>query len=109
MVLLDEPTAALDLRHQEVVMGVARALSREGAAVVMVLHDLNLAAAHCDRVGLMGDGRLVACAPPWEALTRERVAAVFAQDVLVTRHPARDRPLVVAAPGPPADDPVTDH
>lgn len=97
VMLLDEPTAALDLRHQEVVMRVARELAGEGAAVVMVLHDLNLAAAHCDRVGLMGDGRLVACAPPWEALTRERVAAVFAQDVLVTRHPSRDRPLVVAA------------
>lgn len=101
VVLLDEPTAALDLRHQEVVMRTARALADDdGAAVVMVLHDLNLAAAHCDRIGMMGGGRMVVCAPPWEALTPARVGALFAQDVLVTRHPARDRPMVVARPGP---------
>lgn len=97
VLLLDEPTAALDLRHQQVVMRTARGLAAAGVAVVVVLHDLNLAAVHCDRIGLMHAGRLAACAPPWEALTRERVAEVFAQDVLVTRHPARDRPLVVAA------------
>lgn len=99
VLLLDEPTAALDLRHQELVMDLVRELAGEGGAVVVVLHDLNLAAAHCDRIGLMREGRLVACAPPWEALTRARVGEVFDQDVVVTRHPARDRPLVVAAPG----------
>lgn len=99
VLLLDEPTAALDLRHQELMMNVVRELADGGAAVLVVLHDLNLAAAHCDRIGLMRQGRLVACAPPWEALTRARVSQVFDQDVVVTRHPARDRPLVVAAPG----------
>lgn len=97
MLLLDEPAAALDLRHQQIVMRTARDLAAtDGVAVAMVLHDLNLAAAHCHRIGLMSEGRLVACAPPWEALPRERVAEVFHQDVLVTRHPARDRPLVLA-------------
>ena len=96
VVLLDEPTAALDLRHQEVVMRTARELAGGGAAVVMVLHDLNLAAAHADRVGLMSRGRLVACAPPWRALTAERVREVFEQPVRVARHPSRDCPLIVA-------------
>ena len=64
LLLLDEPTAALDLRHQELVMDLAGALAHSGRAVVAVLHDLNLAAAHADRVAVMRDGRLEVCAEP---------------------------------------------
>ncbi len=56
IVLLDEPTAALDLRHQERVLATAKAMAKEGATVVAVLHDLNLAAAFADRVVLLSDG-----------------------------------------------------
>ena len=95
VLLLDEPTAALDLRHQQVVLRVARELAREGAAVLAVLHDLNLAATHADRVALLADGRLVADGTPWEVLTAERLSAVFAHPVAVVPHPQRDCPLIL--------------
>jgi len=109
VLLLDEPTAALDLRHQEMVMRLARKLARGArrSAVVVVLHDLNLASAWADRIGVMAGGRLVTCAPPWEALTADLVRRVFDHSVIVARHPARDCPLVVGsctdggAPAPP--------
>ena len=61
--LLDEPTASLDLAHQNAVIGVARAVAAEGAGVLTVVHDLTLAAAMADRVVLMEAGRIVACGP----------------------------------------------
>ncbi|RMI43432.1 heme ABC transporter ATP-binding protein [Streptomyces triticirhizae] len=95
LVLLDEPTAALDLRHQEAVMRVATERAAEGACVVVVLHDLNLAARYADRVAMFADGRLVADGTPDEVLTEERIAEVYGQTVRVLRHPVSDQPLVV--------------
>ena len=95
VVLLDEPTAALDLRHQESVLRTARRLRDEGACVVVVLHDLNLAAAYSDRVLMLSEGRLVADGTPAEVFTAEAVEQVYRQRVIVTRHPARDCPLLV--------------
>jgi iron complex transport system ATP-binding protein len=68
LLLLDEPTAALDVHHQELVFDVARARVRQGDGVVTVVHDLGLAAAHADRVALLAQGRLVAAGPPAGAL-----------------------------------------
>ncbi len=87
VVLLDEPTAALDLRHQEEVMAVARDLARAGKAVVVVLHDLSVAAAWADRVAIIDAGRLVACGQPAAVLTAERVLAVYGIAVHVVRTP----------------------
>jgi iron complex transport system ATP-binding protein len=94
--LLDEPTAALDLAHQELAMSIARSLARAGRAVAVVVHDLNLAAAYADRIAILAAGRVVACAPPWEALTASRLERVFGHALLVCPHPGRDCPLVVA-------------
>jgi len=77
VVLLDEPTAALDLRHQEEVMLVARSLAAEGRAVVVVLHDLSLAAARSDRIAIVERGRIVSVGSPAEVLTAERVESVY--------------------------------
>ena len=77
VVLLDEPTAALDLGHQEQVMLLARRLAAQGRAVGVVLHDLSLAAAHADRIALLHEGRLVAVGPPAEVLTAELVGDVY--------------------------------
>ena len=96
VVLLDEPTAALDLRHQEQLMGVTRDLARAGACVVVVVHDLNLAASYADRIVMMADGAIVADGTPDEVLTAKRISDVYGQPVQVLRHPTRDRPLVVA-------------
>lgn len=95
VVLLDEPTAALDLRHQERVLLAARALAAEGATVLAVLHDLNLAAAHSDRVVLMARARIVAAGTPWEVLTEPGIADVYRQNVCVMPHPRRGCPVVL--------------
>lgn len=95
LVLLDEPTAALDLAHQEALLRSARQLVRDGACVIAVLHDLNLAAGYADRIVVLQRGRTVADGTPREVLTRERIEAVYGQPVVVIDHPTRPIPLVV--------------
>ncbi len=95
IVLLDEPTDALDLGHQEQVLTLATGLARAGGAVLAVLHDLNLAAAYADRVVLLSGGRVVADGTPEEVLTAERLAAVYAYPVEVIPHPGTGAPLVL--------------
>jgi iron complex transport system ATP-binding protein len=95
-VLLDEPTASLDIRHQELVMGIVRQLAASGKAVLMVLHDLNLAAAYADRLALLHRGRLVALGSPQETLTAPLLSEIYGYPVYVTTHPRRNCPLVLA-------------
>lgn len=83
VLLLDEPTAALDIRHQEAVLAVARACARAGAAVVVVLHDLSLAAAYADRVCVLADGRLRAEGPPAAVIDAALLSEVYAHPVHV--------------------------
>ena len=93
IVFLDEPTASLDLRHQEDVMRVARGLAAEGRSVVVVLHDLSLASAYGDRLALINAGRLEAVGAPAEVLTEERVERVYGLPVEL--HLVNGRPVVV--------------
>jgi iron complex transport system ATP-binding protein len=95
VVMLDEPTVSLDLRHQELVMGVLRSLAGEGAAIIAVLNDLNLAARYADRVALMDRGRLAALAPTREVLRAGLLSEVYRHPVAVVPHPYLDCPLVV--------------
>ncbi|SFR92054.1 iron complex transport system ATP-binding protein [Agromyces sp. CF514] len=95
VLLLDEPTAALDLRHQEDVLRLARAQAAAGDAVVVVLHDLNLAAAYSDEITLLERGRVVAHGTPADVLTAERIEAVYGQPVDVIEHPRTGVPLVL--------------
>lgn len=92
-IFLDEPTAALDLRHQEDVMRLARGLADAGRAVVVVLHDLSLASAYADRLALVANGRLEAIGAPAEVLTEERVERVYGLPVEL--HLVAGRPVVV--------------
>jgi iron complex transport system ATP-binding protein len=95
IVFLDEPTAALDLRHQEDVLRLARSLAASGHAVVMVVHDLSLAGAVADRVALLSRGALVAVGAPSEVLTAEAISEVYG---LVVRVIELDgRPHIVPA------------
>jgi iron complex transport system ATP-binding protein len=96
LMLLDEPTASLDIRHQELVMGIVRELAANGKAVLMVLHDLNLAAAYADRLALLHRGRLVAMGSPQETLTAPLLSEIYGYPVYVTTHPRRNCPLVLA-------------
>ncbi|WP_223256292.1 heme ABC transporter ATP-binding protein [Micromonospora endophytica] len=95
MLLLDEPTAALDLHHQELVLTLARDHARQGGSVVVVLHDLGLAAAYADRIALLAGGRLVADGRPGEVLTGDRLSEVYQHEVEVLPHPRTGVPLVV--------------
>ncbi len=81
--MLDEPTASLDIAHQITVMLAARRAASEGTAVVVVLHDLNLAAAFADRVVLLSDGKIVADGTPSAALTEKTLTRVYAAPVRV--------------------------
>ena len=81
IILLDEPTAALDLHHQEGVMALIRRLGHDGKSVVVVVHDLTLAAAYADHVALIVDGRIDAMGAPAEVITPERISEVYRVEV----------------------------
>lgn len=93
--LLDEPTAALDLGHQEQVLHLARERAAAGAAVVVVLHDLGIAAAYADSVAVLRAGRLAASGPPREVLTTELLTDVYRHPVEVIDHPVTGAQLVL--------------
>ncbi|MFD5116920.1 heme ABC transporter ATP-binding protein [Streptomyces sp. NPDC058391] len=95
LLLLDEPTAALDLRHQELVLRICRQRAAAGDAVVVVLHDLGLAAAHADRTAVLHDGRIAAEGPPAEIFRDDLLSRVYRQPVEVFPHPRTGAPLVV--------------
>ena len=86
IVMLDEPTAALDIGHQEQVLQLARELADDGTAVLVVLHDLGLAAAYADRVVVMDAGRVVADGPPLDVMTGELLSRVYRYPIDVIRH-----------------------
>ena len=95
LLLLDEPTSALDLLHQEVALQLAHTLCKEqGFAVLVVLHDLNLAAAWADRIVLMKQGELRFEGEPGEVLTPEMLKEIYGIDVVVMSHPTTGRPIV---------------
>lgn len=75
--LLDEPTASLDVAHQITVMQAARTEADGGVGVLAVLHDLSLAAAFADRIVVMADGAVAAVGPPRAVLTAERLSAIY--------------------------------
>ncbi len=99
VLLLDEPTASLDLRHQAETLTVAQNLAHGGGlAVLAVLHDVNLAAAYCDHLVLLSQGEIAASGSPAEVLTAENLAEVYGARVWVRPHPVTGRPLVLTLP-----------
>ncbi|GGZ43060.1 MULTISPECIES: heme ABC transporter ATP-binding protein [Streptomyces] len=95
LMLLDEPTAALDLRHQELVLRICRERAAAGDAVVVVLHDLGLAAAYADRAAVLHDGRIAELGPPETVFSGELLGEVYRQPVEVFPHPRTGTPLIV--------------
>jgi iron complex transport system ATP-binding protein len=85
MLLLDEPTASLDLFHQHAILAKARAVAKAGAGVLAVLHDLNLAAAYADTVVVIARGRVDAAGPPASVLTAERITRIWRVACEVTK------------------------
>lgn len=85
LLLLDEPTSALDLRHQLDVMTIVRELAREGRIVVVVLHDLTLAASWADHLVVLDHGKVVSEGPPEEALSSSILSTVYGVEARVER------------------------
>lgn len=100
LLLLDEPTANLDLHHQVAMLELVRGLSREagGLAVVAAVHDLQLAALYCDRVALLSQGQVVSLGAPETVLTAPLLLETFGQKVVLSAHPTHGVPLVALVP-----------
>ncbi|WP_307853815.1 ABC transporter ATP-binding protein [Streptomyces tagetis] len=95
LLLLDEPTTYLDLAHAVDVLDLVDDLHESGCAVVMVLHDLNLAARYSDHLIVMRDGSILAQGHPREVITAELLYEAFGLRAAVLDDPVGDRPLVV--------------
>jgi iron complex transport system ATP-binding protein len=97
LLLLDEPTTALDIRHQQMVVEIIGALAGRGRTVIAVLHDLNLAT-EFDRVLLLSEGTLSAHGSADEVLTSTRLSHVYQHPIEVIDHPLRDGRLILPRP-----------
>jgi iron complex transport system ATP-binding protein len=93
--LLDEPTNSLDPLHQHTALGAARDLADDGGAVVVVLHDLNLAARYADRIVLLCRGGVLCIGEPAAVLRPEPLQSAYGIPMRVLRDPCRGCPLVV--------------
>ena len=96
--LLDEPTTGLDLAHQRDILATVRRFASADIGVLAVLHDLNLAAQHADRIAVLRRGRLLAVGSVEEILLPPIIEKAFDVSVLVTEHPCAACPLVVPVP-----------
>jgi iron complex transport system ATP-binding protein len=94
LLLLDEATAQLDLKHQIATLETARRLARNGLTVIAALHDLNLAALYADRLALLRRGALLICDTPEHVLTTDWLRQAYDVEAVVGRHPLYGTPLV---------------
>ncbi|MFB3053557.1 MAG: hypothetical protein ACE1ZT_06785, partial [Dehalococcoidia bacterium] len=95
LLLLDEPTAHLDVGHQAATLRLMARLCRsEGKAVLAAVHDLTLAAQFCHRLVMLHQGRVIVEGAPGEVLTRERLRQVYGASLHVLSHPVTGRPVL---------------
>lgn len=95
VLLLDEPTAFLDLHHQLEICRILRRLNQaQGLTVIVVSHDLNLASQYCDRLLLLNDGAIAALGTPEDVIRGDLLKAVYRCGILVDRHPGSGRPRI---------------
>ncbi|HEY3368998.1 MAG TPA: ABC transporter ATP-binding protein [Symbiobacteriaceae bacterium] len=100
LLILDEPTAHLDIAHQVELLDLTRRLNREqGLTILAVLHDLNLAAQYAHRLLMLKDGRRFAEGRPGDTVTEESVRAVYGSRVQVMLHPEEQSPHVILLSG----------
>jgi iron complex transport system ATP-binding protein len=95
LLLLDEPTAALDWAHQLHLLQNVHDFARRGMSILIVLHDLNLALRFADQVALLEQGELAAFGAPQQVLTPQRIAQVFQVDVAIAAHPRDGHPVII--------------
>jgi iron complex transport system ATP-binding protein len=97
--LLDEPTSSLDIAQQHAVLGILRQLTQRNIGILIILHELNLAAHYADRIALLKDGLVTQCGPVREVLQKEALQHVFDYPIEILSHPHTGH-LVVAAANP---------
>jgi len=102
--LLDEPTASLDINHQIRVLELAAGLVDDGRAALAAIHDLDLAARFCDRLALLHEGRIAARGPPAAVLHDDRLDGAFETSTAVTSNPVTGAPQVAAFDDRPSRD-----
>ncbi|MFC6974112.1 heme ABC transporter ATP-binding protein [Halomicroarcula sp. GCM10025709] len=98
VLLLDEPTASLDINHAVRTLELVADLVADGKTAVAAIHDLNLAARYCDELVLVAGGEIRAAGPPEDVLGAETLGEAFDANALVTDHPVTDAPLVTPLP-----------
>jgi len=98
LLLLDEPTQHLDINHQLSLLRMLSEMCAQGLAVIMVMHDVNLASQYCHRIMVIREGREYARGTPEEVLTSEVLQEVFGVGSIVTRHAVTEKPLIVFLP-----------
>jgi iron complex transport system ATP-binding protein len=96
LLILDEPTAHLDLRHQSTLLNLVRRMARENKkAVLIALHDLNLVALYADRAALLVEGQLQALGKPADILTPAQLLKAYQVPINIATHPIYGTPLVL--------------
>lgn len=94
--LLDEPTSALDIAHQIEVLSLVHRLSADrGLGVIVVLHDVNMAARFCDEIIALHSGRMIVRGAPEEVMTSQQLARIYGVDMSVIAHPQTQRPIAL--------------
>ncbi|MHB1256609.1 MAG: heme ABC transporter ATP-binding protein [Dethiobacteraceae bacterium] len=108
VLLLDEPTAHLDIGYQQEILDLVKRLClTDGLTVIAVLHDLNLAAYYCNELVLLEQGLIAAAGSPAHVLTTENIARVYKTTIHVSPHPLLGTPMVALLPGNRASAPKT--
>ncbi len=95
VLLLDEPSSSLDISHQQLLLDIVRSMARQNVAVVMVVHDLNIALNCADRLALISDGRLASQGSPEEIANSSILRDVLGVDLQFIPHPVTRKPVAI--------------
>ncbi|HID92688.1 MAG TPA: ABC transporter ATP-binding protein [bacterium (Candidatus Stahlbacteria)] len=98
LLLLDEPTAHLDINHELEIFDLIKSLNREGLTLCVTSHDLNIAGTYAEKILLLSDGKIVKIGNPKEILTKELIEKVYHSQVIVEKNPATGTPLIIPVP-----------
>ena len=102
LLFLDEPTTGLDMVYREEIFRFARELANMGKTILMVVHELDLAAAYCSRIFLLGEGKLLADGAPGQVLTESLLSRVYEADISVEKNPKNGRLEITTRENPEA-------
>ncbi len=99
LLLLDEPTASLDINYQREIFDLLTRLNQElGLTVLVVSHDLNLSSQYCNKLVLLREGEIYKTGTPGEVMTSENIRAVYQTEVIIKNNPLTDRPYIILMP-----------